>query len=367
MIFLTLLLSIVSFAAANDPRPEMHVLAQEIAGMEKYLISEAEFDAPQNAEKISGSLEKLNQHLKKLGEGEFSKDPSLKVNLELLTGHLADASRYFKDGNKAFSRYMIQSSLSMCIACHTRGKSEDFALPELEMKGASAIDKAEFYFATRQFKKGKEVYEKLVEEYPKNKVGPYQLRKALLALAVYHARIKADPKSGANYFQRLPTKEFPIYIKKEVNAWGEDFKAWSKEKKSKANSDLEWLAQAKKLLKSDDFSLVGDIDRKFHIRRLRASALLHRVLESPGANSPSKGEALLYLGQIYHRVAYQLFFRFGDMYLKTCVMEYKKSKAGRDCYGALEQIVTEGYSGSSGTSIPEEEELELIQLKRMVF
>lgn len=364
-----ILLSATAFAGSSDPKPEMHLLAQEITSMEKYLISESEFNSAQNESKISGSLEKLNQHMKTLESGSISQNPALRANLHLLTRHLTDADKYFKDGNKSFSRYMLQSSLSMCIACHTRGKSDDFVLPSVDLKGASSMDKAEFYFATRQFNLGKEAYMDMVSNYPRNKIGPYQLRKALLALAVYYARIKEDPKAGANYFQKITNKDFPIYIQKEIKAWGEDLKAWSKEKKPsiKSPTESELLAQAKKILTSDDFNLIGDNDRKFHIRRLRATAILHRVLEAPGDKSPVKGEALLLLGQIYHRVAYQLFFRFGEMYLESCITDYKKTKVARDCYGALEQMVTEGYSGSSGTSIPEDEEVELEQLKRMAF
>ena len=130
---------------------------------------------------------------------------------------------------------------------------------------------------------------------------------------------------------------------------------------------MEILTEAKRLLKKDDFSLVGDSDRRFHIRRLRASVLFQKVLEAPGEKSPLKAEALYYLGQIYHRIAHQLFFRFGELYLKTCITEYKKTHEAQECYNALEEAVTEGYTGSAGTSIPQEEEVELIQLKRLAF
>lgn len=369
MNFLLLFFSLTVWAADKDPRPDMHVLAKEIASMEKFLISDQQFNAPENEATIKGSLLKLNLHLKNLETSAFSQDPALQVNLHLLTNHLNDADKYFKEGNKGFARYMIQSSLSMCIACHTRGKTSDFALPPVDMKNASSLDQAEYYFATRQFDLGRKVYEGIVSEYPQNKLGPFKLRRALLSLAIYYARVKEAPKEGAKYFKSINTKNFPIYLQKEVQSWAEDFKAWSSEKNpiKKTATESELLAQAKKILRSDDLGMIGDNDRKFHIRRLRASAILHKVLEAPGEKSPVKGEALLYLGQIYHRIAYQLFFRFGEMYLRACIMDYKKTKNSRDCYIALEQAVTEGYTGSAGTSIPEDEEVELSKLKQMAF
>jgi len=55
------------------------------------------------------------------------------------------------------------------------------------------------------------------------------------------------------------------------------------------------------------------------------------------------------------------------MYLKACVREYKKTKTARRCYDALEEIVSEGYTGSSGMNIPEEEQVELFQLRRLAY
>jgi hypothetical protein len=86
-----------------------------------------------------------------------------------------------------------------------------------------------------------------------------------------------------------------------------------------------------------------------------------------GAPLPPRGRRSIFSGQIYHRIDHHLFFRFGEMYLKACVHEYKKSKTAQSCYQALEQAVIEGYTGSAGTSIPTEEEVELIQLKRLAY
>ena len=355
----------------KDPRPEMHVMAQEISTLQKFLLNESQFLSPNNDTAIKSSLDKLTAHVSKLEGGTFAENPVLKANIGMLSQHIHDADKYFKEGNKPFSRFMLQSSLQMCIACHTRGKTDvDFALPESSLENVNIVDLGDYLFATRQFEKGRQTYEKVVADYPGNKVGPYALRKALLALAVYFARVKENPKAGHDYFDSLnKRKDFPEYVQLETKAWSADFSHWQKNGPvlSKSPTEMELLTTAKKILKSDDFSLVGDSDRKFHIRRLHAAALLHRILESPGDKSPSKGEALLYLGRIYQKVAHQMFFRFGEMYLKACIQDYKKTQVAKDCYTALEEAVTEGYTGSAGTNIPQEEEVELFRLKKLAF
>ncbi|MGZ3694272.1 MAG: hypothetical protein ACXWQO_08730 [Bdellovibrionota bacterium] len=369
--FLILLLgSLTAFAEEKDPRPDMHALAAEISGMQKYIFSEADFSAPANDAKIKESIDTLDTHLSHLSKGTFEGDPVLQVNLGLLQQHIKDAKRSFAEGQKPFARYMLQSSLQMCIACHTRRKAADFSWPEVDAKNIPLIDKGDYLFATRQFSKGRQVYEELVQGYPENKAGVWNLQKALLAMAVYFSRVTEDPAGGAVYFSKVGANEkIPAYQREELKAWAKEFAAWAKEKPQKAEklTESQLLAQAKKLLRHDDFSLVSELERSFHVRRLRAASLLQQLLESPGGFSPMKGEALLYLGQIYSRISSNLFFRFGEMYLKACITGYPKTQISRSCYVALESVVTEGYSGSGGTNIPDDEQIELMRLKKLAY
>lgn len=365
------MIPVLALSAGEDPRPEMHLLAKEITALQKYLLTDAEFSAPKNEKEIKKSLDSLNEHLGFLGKRSFDGDPALKANLALLQQHISDASRSFREGNKGYSRQMVQSSLQMCIACHTRRKAADFAWPEPDAKDIPVLDRADFLFATRQFSKGKELYENAIAEFPGNKMAQWNLRRAMASLAVYYARVSEDPKGGADYFKKLSAREeLPVYLKQEAGAWAKEFSDWAKEPPMKDPGKLTekaLLEKGKKLLRHDDFTMVSELGRSFHVRRLRASSLFHRVLEASGEKSPAKATALLYLGQIYPRIASNLFFRFGEMYLKACITEYPKSSSSRACYVALEFTVAEGYTGSAGTNIPSDEEVELMRLKRIAF
>lgn len=357
-------------ANATELKPEMHVLAQEISAMQKFLLTDSVFADAKNDVAIKGSLNKISEHLNLLGKGTFADNAALRVNLNLIQQYIGDAKKSFEAGNKNYARFMMQSSMQMCIACHTRTKTADFALPEVDLSKVKLEDQGDYFFATRQFEKGSAVFSSMIMDFPKNAVGQFGLRKALVSMAIYYSRVKADPKAGAEFFATAAKSEgLPSYIKKEVSEWARDFKEWSREPAKTLNSltEAQLLLQAKKVLKSDDLSLVSDNGRSFHIRRLRASVLLHKILESPGNKSPTKGEAIYYLGQIYHRISSNLFFRFGEMYLKTCINEYQKTATARNCYDALERVVSEGFTGSGGSDIPDEEEIELVRLRRLAY
>lgn len=371
LLALTFMIPTFAFAAEEDPRPEMHLLAKEITALQKYLLTDADFSSPKNEAEIKKSLDSLNEHLGYIGKKSFGDDPALKANLELLKQHMNDATRSFRDGGKGYSRQMVQSSLQMCIACHTRRKAADFSWPEPDSKDIPALDRADYLFATRQFSKGQILYESAIAGFPENHTSQWSLRRAMASLAIYFARVVEDPKGGADYFKKLSAKEnLPVYLKLEATAWAKEFADWAKEAPVKDTAKLSesaMLARGKKLLRHDDFTMVSELGQSFHVRRLRASSMFHKVLEVPGGKSPSKAAALLYLGQIYPRISSNMFFRFGEMYLKACITEYPKSSAAQACYVALELSTAEGFSGSAGTNIPDDEQVELMRLKRIAY
>jgi hypothetical protein len=364
-IIFALVFSFSAYASDQIPDTDMHAVAREVMILQNFIFSSADFNSAANDSTINGSFEVLNRHLKHLGEKVFSEEPALRLNIALISSHISDADRSFKEGNKAYSRYMLQSSLQMCVACHTRTASPDFVLPEAELKNADPLQRGDFFFATRQFDKGRAAYESILSKSEKT-FSLDQMRNATLSLAIYYARVKDDPKGGWEFFQKLAKdKKLTSNLRTEVKAWSDDFESWAKERSSRelTMTESELLKRARILLKGDREGRSGS----FNIRRLRASALLHRVLETPGEKTPSKGQALLYLGQIYHRMQYQLFFRFGEMYLKACITDYKKEKIAQECYESLKQAVTKRVGAGSNKSTPGADEVELMRLKRLAF
>ena len=55
-----LLFSSLAFADDKDPRPDMHVMAQEITALQKYLLSESDFNASSNEAAIKKSIANIN-------------------------------------------------------------------------------------------------------------------------------------------------------------------------------------------------------------------------------------------------------------------------------------------------------------------
>lgn len=352
----------LAFASSEIPDVDMHAVTREVMALQRYMFSEAEFVAPKNEAAIRDSFPILEKHLTRLKEKVFRDEPALRANVSMLSEQISDADRAFREGDKSYARYVLVSSLQMCVACHTRTASADFALPEPELKGAGTLDRANYYYATRQFDKGRELFEKFLADSGKQEL-PGLVRSASLALAVYYARVKSDPKGGAAYFSKIAKKrKFSSGQRSEFEAWAREFRRWSSAKGDEAAvSDVKAMERARQLLKQKSGPASGEI------RGLRASALLHSVLEAPGEASPLKAEALLRLGGIYEALNFPLYYRFGDMYLKACVSDYKKTKAAQDCYDALDGFVKGRVRHGASEGTANIEEAELLRWKKLAY
>ncbi|MGZ3696324.1 MAG: hypothetical protein ACXWQO_20345 [Bdellovibrionota bacterium] len=351
-------------AGPEVPDVEMHAMTKEILALQKFLFSDSTFTAPENEAAIKSSLAVVNRHLSYLNKGTFASDPALKTNLRLITQLEEDAQKAFLAGEKHYARYMLLSSTQMCIACHTRTQTRDFTLPEAELTNATALERGDFFFATRQFDKGMNEYTKILAAYPANKLSEVTLRQLLISAAVYYSRVKADPGRGQEFFAKLSkNNSLPADVRNDLKAWANDFALWKKEKKETglAKSEEELWKKANSILEKGGQKILSSHEQKFNIARLRASSLLHQILEMPGDQSALKAETLYALGRIYDAMDYQLLFRFGEMYLKACISEYAKTPAAQKCFGALETAVKARVSGDS------QDEIDLAKLKKLAF
>lgn len=363
------LIFLLFFATAHGsdeiPDTDMHAMTKEVMALQRVMFSHADFGNPGNEETISTSFDVLKKHLKRLEERVFPGQPALRGHVSFASQQIQDADRAFRIGDKAYSRYMLRSSLQTCIACHTRTASPDFVLTTEELKGASPRERAEFFFATRQFEKGHDAYEKILSEEGRG-LSQQDFRNIALPLLVYYARVKEDPSGGAEFFQNLvKAGRAPRASRGEVEAWIREFAQWKKagvEQKVSLN-ERELVEQGKALLKGSGGKATG----RFDIRGLRASSSFHAALESSDKKTPAKAEALLHLGQIYDQLAYPLAFQYGQLYWKACITDYPKQVSAQMCYRRLRSSVLKMAGAGSSKSTPTANEVELAKWKKLAF
>jgi len=280
-------------------------------------------------------------------------DPALPYIANLLRLDIERAYTSLQEGHTDYAKSVLRSSVSYCIACHTRteGGVEFPVLKAFEqpLKRASWIEKIEFQAASRQFDPVfSEVMGKLKS--PGNLgVSPLDLeRGARIALSIA-VRVKKDPDRAALLTNAISgSANASLSMKEAAKTWLKDIRIWQGERGKKFAGDTELMQAARSLLQTDSDTKMGG---HTEVRYLRASVLMHDLLKT-NPKSPHTAEALYMIGRSYDYLRDLGLWSLHEMYFLACIDKAPHTELSEKCYKEYEDSITLGYSGSSGVHIP---------------
>ena len=354
-----------------DLHPTMEGFALELQGLKPYLAFPEIFESEKAEEVVQQKIRNLRLLAEISAHKRSLKSPEYRPLVQNLITHLNDTEKAFLRGNKGYARYMLQSTTTLCISCHA-------VMPEVKIKAFNLIpepkeipktfEEAEYYFAIRKTDVALLAFEKLILNHSANNMDVMQLIDALNYTSIIFARMKRDPEGGAKFFEKIvKKKKLPPFIQTDVEAWVKSFEEWEKDGRIDIlnTSDKELLAKVRNILRNDLKNPFFFKDNSNQIAYLRASGLLHEFLILK-PHSSFRPEAFYLLGICYLTLDHQFDADIENTYLKLCITEYPKSPFTRKCYNLLAESVTLGYSGSSGTHIPEDEKEELKRFQTLL-
>jgi hypothetical protein len=106
------------------------------------------------------------------------------------------------------------------------------------------------------------------------------------------------------------------------------------------------------------------MDHSADVLYLRVSLAAHELLSRFGEGKHTS-ETLLLLGNAYDLLDDYLMSPLPEMYYETCIRRSPHSAVAEQCYQRYEAGVYFGYTGSSGTSIPEDIASVMNELKEL--
>lgn len=352
-------------------RAAMQFIANDMIALREYLESEEAFTAQSNSQKIQHYLDKLDNHISSIRKQKtFNRDLSTKTNFRMLERHIGETKVYFrKPGTKKFARYMLQSSLGLCANCHTRFSRnyEINYLPrnQADQKGVRPFDQAQFFFALRTYSEAKKEFIDIIRGFPGNNSSIFEVTESMKNLIYYHVRVSRNPDAALSDFRSiLKSNNLPTYLRRRIGHWINGIREWKKNPDRKLRSTRSAISQARSLLNFDDGTIT--VYDQNYVRALRASNILHLALDKTKPNY-QHAEVLHLLGLLYHDLEATLFFNYDEAYLETCVTEFPHSKQAVNCFNSLQEIVYEGFTGSSGTFVPDDVQAKLSALKKVAY
>ncbi len=366
---------------AEEPAPSSKTLGttKELMGkflshmqaLKGYIVSEDQFIDKKNFGEIDSHLKELSSLSKKAAHDPRLQLPGYRVSRQVLENHIEETERVFRLGNKHYARWMLGSTLSICMSCHTQIPTVSRSLKDFESLEtfSTPFDQAEFLFATRAFDQAKPFYEKIIQNYPEDKVNSEQAETALERMITYYARIRRNPEAAVLALEQYQRNtKLPPFLKEDMKIWLRSFKDWNKEPVLNPSSatDSEIIEFASKNLDPKVSGYIMAADNPRAALYLKVSGILYEYLQQH-PDSKATPSMLYWLAICDKGLNNNFFYSLGDVYLRECIIRFPQTPTARTCYDEYESETVLSYSGSSGTHLPEDVKIDLGRLKALII
>ncbi len=348
----------------------MNQMLVELSSLKIYFVSQEKFMDSKNSDTISAHLKEFAKLAQQAHHNPELSTENYKFSGEVLDAHVAEVGRLFKSGNKAFARWQLASTISVCMSCHSQMPTNNRTFIDFQnyKMFSSPFDQAEFLFATRAFDQASFIYDLVIDGYPKNKMSLDQVEGSLDRQLAYFSRIKRNPTEAiAKLKMHQKNKKLPGFLQANLKGWISQFENWEKQTTPdpKSASDQVILDFAKKTIEVKWTSKAMQADNPDLVPYLRVSGILYEYLHLH-PKSAATPDILYWLAISDRSISDNFFYSLADLYLKECVVKFPTAPIALSCYKEYEMETIAGYTGSAGTFLPPEVRTELNQIKSIL-
>lgn len=368
-LMLLLFPSQVILAQAPDQKPATSVVPETMKkaygafkALQPFISDRNSFAAPENEPEIIKNLEKLQANFHSLDKKRtgYESDPTFETSLELAEELIDSSLVRFKQGNKRWVLWRLRTLSSHCYSCHATHEIDAGFHDEETEKNLPEDEyiRGEFYLASRQFDKASRAFLRAAVDESEETETLDALRKWLTITT----RIQADPKVAIRQLKQVvQLTSLTAHEVETIKAWLVSLTRWLKEKPS----DLSQLEKAELLItesaEPDDpaFEAGGTVEL------LRASGMLHRRLDESGLSKEEHRKSLYLLGLAYSKMPQFFINELPEVYLEQVIRAYPGSEEAKKAHKLYYDIIVDGFTGSSGTNIPDDVQAKLDFLEKL--
>lgn len=317
---------------------------------------------------LLSNLNDIQDYFSDASHVEFFQKPGFRPSLEVIHYHVKDTINAVESSNFQFAQKKMKALTGICISCHTQLQSTigpvDFTKhvkKESKKDFDSNYSYANYLYLMRDYTQAKVAYEDVVKEASKkgnNKEVLSSLRRIFSISTKVEFNYAETKKMIEKYTTILSGNDQAQDL---LKVWDKSLEEWKGFDPKKVKSVREFVD--KYLVKKDARTLT--VDDKNDITYLISSGYLASQL-ALGDLGDQAAAALYYMAIAEKALSETYFYSLGDIYLKDCIMQYPKNKYAKLCYEEYKNGVEFGYTGSSGTDIPEFEQKELKRLKALI-
>ena len=345
---------------AEEVNKEMLGVYAAFKKLQPFMAKSGGFEDPANQSEIKSLLQTISQKFHTVDEvsSRYQKEPGFNATAKLVHEMLDDSSKRFNEGNKSYALWRLRGLSTHCMTCHATYNVElNFRDKSSDIANLPAIDRANFYFSSRQFAEASKAYLEAIEKSP----AQFDTIEALKKWLIVQTRVNANPKDAEKTLSLLlPKLKLPVYEQEEVQSWINSLKNWSSNKEQ-----ITGLPNAEQLIRQA-VSIDPLSDKKDEVTLLRATAHLHNLLPTL-KEKEDRSRALYLLGFCYNKLQSFFIDDLPEIYLRLSIEEFPGSKSAKAAFELYKEIVALSFTGSAGTDIPEDVQINLIELHKKAY
>jgi hypothetical protein len=329
-------------------------------------VSDEQFRDPASAPEVRAALERIAAGASMLGEHIVTtRGEGFQFLGHELEQTARETVRAYDLGRYDVAEYQVHRMTEYCVACHSRLPSDiDSPLAEDFIDGTDLTvmplqERAKLQLATRLFDDALASYEALLAspvEHPATLLGP------LTDYVTVSIRVKNDPSRPIPVLEDFAARaDLWEYLRLDVERWLADLRELEGKPEPPAT-----LKAGRDRIEHAKRSIHFPADRRALIDYVVASAILHRYLESGPTQAGQAAEAYYLLGMTESRIGRNYWISQADFYLETAIRLAPAEPFALDAYALLEEETVLGYTGSSGTHLPEDVAKRLKELRALI-
>jgi len=315
-----------------------------------------------------------SEHLNKMEKYILSSSFDKMIDSPLLNPIKSSLKQSFKEiksshnsGEVKYSNYRAKKLISLCISCHSQLPAREFKPLNRKRLGklADITDQYNMALLYRDYNLANSILEKRIFEKKDNKKLAYKVELDINEVLDNYLTHLKDRK-GLEKFLKKMNIEFKK--NKELQSYIFDFevalKKWDKEKiDDSSEKNLKKLITKYLVPIEDDLKSIYFVEADNRV----TTSIIKGMLSEYLLLYPDKeftAQALYWRALLEKQHDNLDFYSLADLYNTECVLSYSKSPFAKKCYENLEKSIRDGFTGSSGTHIPDEVKSSLKDLKR---
>jgi tetratricopeptide (TPR) repeat protein len=364
------MIALLSIGAINATR--MRDLQSQLTSLIIFTLNDTHWKNPENKSQIEQGLQallKASHRLDLANHDETKGDPILPILGPILSDQIQLSLNAFQIGQYDFARQNTRSLTSTCFACHSKEAPSNLKgvlqAPESIML-LPLLDQARYFVALHQYDQALSIYEKIVlnPELPKQDLISWERAKTeSLTLLI---RVKKKPEEALKLVKTLISmKGTPRFSVKELKAWETDLKDWSQswnERKNGSPGKTNVRIRFQKALSKRKYPFDHSADMSF----LRLTSDLYGLLKN-STKAPEQAEIEFMLGISYETLSIPPYETLHEFFYESCIRHHPHSALSEKCYERYERSVYLGFTGSSGTHIPQTLQNKLLEIWGMAL